>query len=1013
MTSWKTTYANKVVTAQKALSRIEKGQTIFVGSGAGEPRVLTDALADNATQFWDVELIHLTAAETSRLADPAFQNNFRYNTFYVGRGLRDAVAAGTADYTPMNISELPGAMAGGVVEIDVALIQVSAPDAFGLCSLGVSVDATKAAVENAKLVIAQVNENMPVTIGDSMIPVDSIDYLVEGNAQLIELPPFELDPISLTIGRHISSLIDDGMCLHFDRGPISAATMRYLDTKRDLGIHTDILTDDILRLLKSRSVTNRKKRNNKGKTVATMVLGSKELYETVNANPFIEILPIDQVSDPFIIAQNDDMVAVQTIQEIEITGLARAEKQGISEIRSLPVSTDFINGASRSKGGFTILAMPSTTKDGLQSRIVAMSLGGAVAFVRSSVHFVVTEYGFVNLYGRSLRERAIALISIAHPKFRQKLLEEAKRLNYVDKDLSIPSEKGCFYPHHYEFYHTFKDDLKVFFRPAKPTDAKEMQRMFYRLSPESVRMRYHGTIKTLSRSDAQRLAHVDYSQDMAIVALVGPRHKQTIIGEARYMYNPSNNMGEFDIVIDEKYQGRGIGTFMGNLLNKIAFSRNLNGVYAEVIAQNGATIALLNKAWPTAQILFDGDACTFVLRFPEEDVQKPKDSIVIYSGRFNDYRYGEQHPFHPDRARVALQLMIQQGYLDEPWIRVEEPIPIGKERLIESHDPSFIEALQEANSGRWKESFLQFHMGNDDCPVFPGLFDYVLLYTSATITAVDLITNENANVVFNLLGGFHHASRSFASGFCYVNDVLVAIDIFLSKGFRVAYVDIDAHHGNGVQDAYYNDDRVLVISLHQTGKNIYPWSGFEHEIGEGIGKGFNINIPLPEETDDEAFQMVFDRVVPSALQKFAPSVIVAIVGADTHKSDPMANLNLTNNGMVHAIEKIRDCSRHLLLLAAGGYELQTTTRAWARMWAAANRIDALPDYLLVIGGRFREEAGRQQGDIGDMNYRVSGQLKDEIIQELNRIAEFHETKTLPRIGSCSAKPKPKASRVNK
>ncbi|MBN1653841.1 MAG: GNAT family N-acetyltransferase [Deltaproteobacteria bacterium] len=1004
MISWKIAYANKIVTAEEALSHIKKGQTIFVGSGAGEPRLLTDALANQATRFWDIELIHLTSAGASRLTDPNLGNNFRYNTFYIGRGLRDAVAAGTADYTPMNISELPGAMASGIVEIDIALIQVSVPDAFGLCSLGVSVDATKAAVENASLVVAQVNENMPVTIGDSMIPVENIDYLVEGKAQLIELPPFELDPISLTIGRHISSLIDDGMCLHFDRGPISAATMRYLDTKRDLGIHTDILTDDILRLLKSRSVSNRKKKINKGKTVATMVLGSRELYETVNANPFIEILPIDQVSDPFIIAQNDNMVVVQTIQEIEVTGLARAERRGVSDIRGLPASMDFINGASRSKGGFTILAMPSTTRDGQQSRIVAMSLGGGVAFVRSSVHFVVTEYGFVNLYGRSLRERAIALISIAHPKFRQQLLEEAKRLNYVDKDLMIPSEKGCIYPHHYEFYHTFKDDLRVFFRPAKPTDAKEMQRMFYRLSPNSVRMRYHGTIKTLSRSDAQRLAHVDYSQDMAIVGLVGPRYNQTIIAEARYMYNPSNNMGEFDIVIDEKYQGRGIGTFLANHLNKIAFSRNLNGVYAEVIAQNGATIALLNKAWPTAQIFFDGGSCAFIVRFPDEDVRKSKDSIVIYSGRFSDYSYGEEHPFHPDRARVALQLMKQQGYLDEPWIRVEEPRMVGKERLIESHNPKYIEALEEANSGEWKERFLEFHLGNEDCPVFPGLFDYVLLYTSATITAVDLITNDNANVVFNLLGGFHHASRSFAAGFCYVNDVLVAIDIFLSRGFRVAYVDIDAHHGNGVQDAYYGDDRVLVISLHQTGKNLYPWSGFETEIGEGIGRGFTVNIPLPDETDDEAFEMVFDRIVPSALEKFSPSVVIAVVGADMHKSDPMANLNLTNNGMVYAIKKIRDCSRHLLLLAAGGYDLQATTRAWARMWAAANRIDALPDYLLVIGGRFREEAGRQHGDIADMNYQVSGKKKEEIIHELNRIAEFHELKTLPRIGSSSINP---------
>ena len=994
MAKWQIQYANKVATAQDALSGIKNGQTIFVGSGAGEPLLLTDTLASMAPDFWDIELIHLTAAGESKLAKRELENHFRFNTFYIGRGLQDAVAAGVADHTPMNISELPYAMKSGIVQIDVALIMVSQPDDYGLCSLGVSVDTTKAAVENANLVIAQVNRNMPVTIGDSMVPVENIDFLVEGDTLLLEVPPFDLDPVSVTIGRHISSLINDGMCLHFDRGPISAATMRYLDTKKDLAIHTDILTDDIQRLIRSRAVTNRRKTNYKGKTVATMVLGSRELYESVHNNPYLEMLPIDQASDPFIIAQNDNMVVIQTIQEIELTGLARADMQDVSEVRSLPSSMDFLTGASRSKGGFSILAMPSTMPDGMQSRIVALSIGGGVAFSRSYVNYVVTEYGFVNLYGRSLRERAIALISIAHPKFRQKLLEEAKRMNYVDRDQTIPPESGCVYPHHYEFYHTFKGGLNVFFRPVKPCDAHRLQKMFYKLSPESIRLRYHGTLKTMSHKEAQKLAHVDYSQDMAIVGLVGNRPNQRIIAEGRYMYNPANNMGEFDIVVDEEFQGCGIGTFLANHLNKIAYSRNLDGVYAEVIQQNAATIALLNKGWPTAQKKFDAGACTFVLKFPEEAVKRSKDSIVIYSGRYGDFTYGEDHPFNPGRARQTLQLMLQQGFLNEPWIRMEEPVMITKERLIESHSPEYINALDEANSGKWQEKFLQFHLGSDECPVFPGLFDYVLLYTSATLTGVDLITNDNANIVFNMLGGFHHASRSHAEGFCYVNDILAAIDVLLSRGQRVAYVDIDAHHGNGVQDAYYRDDRVLVISLHQSGKTLYPWSGFENEIGEDMGKGFNINVPLPEETDDEAYKMVFDRVVPPALEAFNPSVVVMTVGTDTHKTDPLSNLNLTNNGMVDAVERVRGHSRHLLMLGAGGYELQSVMRSWARMWAAANRIDALPDYLLVVGGTMMG-ADSGLGDIVDMNYRVSGDKKEKIMAELDRIAKFHEENTIP------------------
>ncbi len=997
MKNLKTINKDKLVSAEKALSHIKNGQTVFVGSGAGEPKLLTDTLADIASSFWDVEIIHLASVGESHLADPKFINNFRYNTFYIGRGLSKAVAQGVADYTPMNISELPQAIASEVIQIDVALIQVSPPNSRGLCSLGVSIDATKAAMKHAKLVIAQVNEHMPSTSADSMIPVKDIDFLVEGTIPLFEVPSIEVDPVSITIGRHVAHLINDGMTLHFDQSAISAASMRYLDTKTNLGIHTDVLTDDILRLIKSTSVNNKKKTINKEKTVATMVLGSQELYNAVTHNNKIEIFPLDVVNDPLVIAKNNDMVAVQTIEEIELTGLARVDRGGTTGMKGLPSSMDFINGANRSSGGFTILAIPSTTPDGKQSNIVGLSTTGGVAISRSSVHFVVTEYGYVNLYGRSVRERAIALISIAHPKFRQQLLEEAKKLNYVGQEQIVPPEIGCIYPHHYAFHHKFKDGLHVHFRPVKPSDARKLQRMFYRLSLKARRLRYHGTIKKLSNREAQRLAAVDYSQDMAIVGLIGPHRNQEIICEGRYTYNPANNMGEFDIVVDENFQGRGIGNLLATFLNKIAYSRNLAGVYAEVIPQNAATLALLARAWPTGHSHYELGSCIYKVTFPQDAIKHPKDSIIVYSGRFSDFSYGEDHPFNPGRARNTLKLIEEQGYMNEPWVRVEEPKMITKERLIESHDPAFINALEKANSGEWKEEFLHFNLKGDECPVFKGMFDYILLYTSATITAVDLITNENANVVFNPLGGFHHASRSHAEGFCYVNDVIVAIDIFLSRGFRVAYIDIDAHHGNGVQDAYYKDDRVLFISLHQTGKTLYPWTGFETEIGEDIGKGFTINIPLPEETDDEAFGMVFEDIVPSALKGFKPTVIVAAIGADMHKADPLSKLNLTNNGMSKAIKMIRDHSRHLLLLGAGGYNPNSVPKAWTRMWAAANRLSSLPDYLLVLGGNFIGSEAVQGGDIADMNFRLSGDKKGLILEELDRITAFHKANTLPLI----------------
>jgi len=994
---WQDVYEDKMTPPREALSKIHNGHTIFISSGTGEPLLLTETLAEMAEQFSDIKIIHLAAPMDQRLTRPELANSFRYNTFFIGRGVEEAVAAGTADYTPMNMSDLPKAIARGIVPVDVALIQVSVPDREGKCSLGISVDAAKAAIASADLVIAQVNENMPVTFGDSVVPVESIDFLVDGTRELIEVKSPGLDPITLTIGRHIANIIANGTTLHFDRGAISAATMRHLDNKKHLGIHTDILTDDIMRLIKVGVVTNRKKNTNRGKTVVNMVQGSKELYETIHNNPDIEVCPIDYVNSPFIISKNRNMMSIFSIQEMELSGLARVGADSAGEFHSYPSSTDFIDGTRRSDNGLIIMALPSITPDGKRSRIVAESYGRGVFFNRAKVNIVVTEYGSVNLHGLSLRERAIALISIAHPRFRKQLLEEAKRFNYVDENQIIAPEEGCIYPHHYEFQHTFSKGLKVFFRPVKPSDARQLQRMFYTLSEESIRMRYHGMIKTLTNEVAQELANIDYSTDMAIIGLHGPPGNRKIVAEGRFMYNPSNNMGEFDMLVAEDYRGHGVGTFLANYLKKIAYSKGLSGLYAEIIQQNGATIALIGKAWPTAKKFFDSGICLYTLRFPDEDVKRPKDSIVIYSGRFNDFSYGEGHPFRPERARATLNLIHKEGFLDEPWMRIEEPRMTTKEKLIESHHPAFIEALKMANSGVWDERFLRFHLGGDDTPIFPGLFDYILLYSSATLTGANLIMHENANVVFNLLGGFHHASRDFAEGFCYVNDVIMAIDAFLANGFRVAYIDIDAHHGNGVQDAYYQDDRVLCVSVHESGKTLYPWAGFEREIGKGMGLGYNINIPLPAGTDDDVMEIVFDDIITKAVTLFNPNVVVAVVGADGHKNDPLTHLNLTNNGMVAAIKRIRDYCNHLLLLGGGGYDVQSASKAWCRMWAAANRIDDLPDYLLTIGGRFMGSEGLPGAEIIDTAYRISGDEKRELLREVDRITQFHEVHTIPLI----------------
>ena len=420
-------------------------------------------------------------------------------------------------------------------------------------------------------------------------------------------------------------------------------------------------------------------------------------------------------------------------------------------------------------------------------------------------------------------------------------------------------------------------------------------------------------------------------------------------------------------------------------------------MYAEVIQGNAATMGLLHRAWPTARKTFQAGNYVYTVRFPPDDVERPKDSIIVHSGRSSDFTYGEEHPFSPERSRTTLNLIVENHYLNEPWMRIEEPRLVPKERLYESHEPEFVDALESANDGRMREELVPFNVGTEDCPVFPGLFDWVRLYTSATITAVDFLTDEKANVVFNPTGGFHHAARAHAEGFCYLDDCITAIDMLLARGYRVAYVDIDAHHGNGVQDAYYGDDRVLVVSLHESGKTLYPWSGFETEIGKDAGEGFTVNVPLPKGTDDEAYVKVFDRVVVPAVEAFEPTVVVAVIGADTHRRDPLSNLALTNNGMVTVMERIRDFAHQLLLLGGGGYDLESTTRAWCRMWATVNRIDALPDYLLGVGGSFLGGEGLGAADLVDRAYRVWGEERAAIDEALDRVAAYHEHTTLPLI----------------
>lgn len=363
----------------------------------------------------------------------------------------------------------------------------------------------------------------------------------------------------------------------------------------------------------------------------------------------------------------------------------------------------------------------------------------------------------------------------------------------------------------------------------------------------------------------------------------------------------------------------------------------------------------------------------------------PGDAVLIYAPSFSEQSLGDGHPFRPDRASALVELLKRQGWLSEPWMRVEEPGPVPKAALERAMDPGFLAAIERASAGEIDASLVAYGLGSAECPIFPGLSDYVGLYCAATMRGVRAILEEGADLAFNPLGGMHHASRSHAEGFCYVNDAILAIDALLAAGHRVAYIDIDAHHGNGVQDAYLADPRVLVASIHESGETLYPWCGREDEVGEGEGRGFTINVPLPAGADDEIFELAFNELVVHRVKAFVPTVTVAVVGADSLRSDPLSHLQVTNNALSAVLERIRSFGPRLLMLGGGGYDAAATVRAWARLWATANDIDALPDYLYAVGGVFLGAGDLEGADLIDAAFRVSGDAKRSMMEELRRL----------------------------
>ena len=603
-TDWTKKYKSKVVDSAKAIKQVKRGARIFLGTGCGVPYHLVQELAKYADQMADNEIVHLLTLGDTPSANSKFQNQFRHNTFFVSANIREAVSEGRADYTPMMLSEIPRLFRQKIMPLDVAMIQISPPDRNGYSSLGISVDITKSAAESADIVIAQVNEQMPITHGDSFIDVREIDYLVPHNEPLREFQPAEVTETIDKIGRYVARLVENESTLELGIGALPQSVCNnLLETGvQDLGIHTEMFSDSLIPLIERGVVTNKKKNLHRGKVIASFAMGSERLYDYIDDNPMFQFHDTAYVNDPYVIGQNDKMIAINSALEVDLTGQVCADSIGHSFYSGIGGQVDFIRGAKRSRGGKAIICMLSTAQDGRVSRIVPrLSEGAGVVTTRGDVDVVITEYGLATLHGKTIRERVLSLIAIAHPNFRNDLLEAAKKMQYVFEDQVPFLVQGTYFASEYEIQETFKTPegpMDVQFRLIRPDDSDRIKELFYDLSEESIYFRFLTPLKSLRRQTLQDFYNVDQASDISVVAVVKSGEAgetEKIIGAGRYLLNRSTNEAEFALLVQDEYQGKGIGTFLLNHLMRIAKSKGVEAFIAYVHPQNQPMIRFIHK----------------------------------------------------------------------------------------------------------------------------------------------------------------------------------------------------------------------------------------------------------------------------------------------------------------------------------------------------------------------------------------------------------------------------------
>lgn len=614
--TWTVKYADLVATPSEAAARIKPGQRVFIGTGCAQPEALVNALVERSTTLVDTEIVHLLTLGDAPYADKKLTRHFRVNSFFISENVRDMIQDGLGDYTPIFLSDIPRLFTSGQLPLDVALIQVTPPDDQGMCSLGISVDIVKSAAENAGLVIAEVNSAMPRTMGNSFISVHDIDVLVPVEKPIIEVPPVEPNEENRKIGEYIAALIEDGSTIEFGIGAIPQSVVPFLKGKKDLGIHTEMFTDSIIDLIESGAVTGDRKTMDRGKIVASFCMGTKKLYSYINNNPVFAFHPTEHVNDPFVISKQHKQVAINVALEIDLTGQVCADSLGSNFYSGIGGQVDFNRGAARSHGGKAIIALPSTAKNCTVSRIQpTLSKGAGVVTTRGDVHYVVTEYGVAYLHGKSVQERAIALISIAHPKFRAELTRAAVEAKFLRQEYADVEGRIVVGPPEFTSAFVLKDGTLLNFRPMHPTDEPRLTDLFHALSKETIYYRFMSQVKFVQRKVIQNFVFINHRTDVAIVATVPEAHGEDIIAIGRYYLDEKTNMAEIAFIVRDKWQNLGIGTALYKHLTLIARRNGIAGFTAEVLKTNRAMLRVINKSDMGVTSVPNSDVYSFRIKF--------------------------------------------------------------------------------------------------------------------------------------------------------------------------------------------------------------------------------------------------------------------------------------------------------------------------------------------------------------------------------------------------------------